>query len=273
MPPESNGPKRAALLPPLLFIISAAAAALALRLTWFEPVAGMVCLAIIALALAGRWWSRRRARRLLHSGDVESVLRRWSTSFDRVPHPETMGPLMTATAFAAYGWVERAREMLRTAERGPAWEAAIEHRLFLDSLLLTFEGDSDAALRQAVALQQLPLPNAAPLLIERVRVLRHAVAALARAFSHRSREGDGRALIEASDASPLVFWAMRYGAAILAVDAGQCDQALALLEDAPAWPAESCFHGFHAEIQNEVSRRREQTSATPLRSSTPPPVA
>jgi hypothetical protein len=255
MPPEPTGPRRVAPLRLLLFIVSAAAAALVLRLTWFEPLAGVACLAIIALLVGGRWWTRRRARRVLQSGDVESVLRRWATSFDRVPHPETMGPLMTATAFAAYGWVERAREVLAAAERGPAWEAAIEHRLFLDSLLLTFEGDSDAALRTAATLQQLPLPAAAASLNERVVVLRDAVAALARAFSHRSREGDRGLLIEASDASPLVHWAMRYGAAILAIDAGQCDQALALLEDAPAWPAESCFHGFHAEIRDEVIRR------------------
>jgi hypothetical protein len=282
MAPRSNGPNRVALRPRLLFVLSAAGAAVALQVAWYEPLAGIACLAIIAVLVGGRWLSRRRARRLLQSGDVESVLRRWSDSFSQIPYPETMGPLMTATAFVAYGWVLRAREVLRTAERGPAWEAAIEHRLFLDSLLLTFEGDTDEALRTALALQQLPLPDATPLLIERLHVLRNAVAALARAFSHRSRDGDRTLLIEASDTSPLVHWAMRYGAAIVAVDDGQLAQARALLEDAPEWPVESCFHGFHAEIGAELGRlelgrlelsRHEQDSATPPRPSSPPPVA
>jgi hypothetical protein len=202
-----------------------------------------------------RWLARRRARRLLRSGDVESILARWASSFDRVPHPETMGPLMTATAFAAYGWIERAREALRGAARGPAWDAALEHRLFLDSLLYTFEGDSDRARATAAELESLPLPSAAPFLVRRVRVLRGAVAALARAFAHTSRDGDRKLLIEASDASPLVHWAMRYGAAIMAIDHDDLTAARALLQGAPEWPAESCFSMFHREISAEVTRR------------------
>jgi hypothetical protein len=240
---------------------SAALAALALRLTWEEPIAGAVGLSLLLAVVAARWVARRRTARLLRSGDVEGVLARWSSTASRVPHPETMGPLMTATAFAAYGWVARAREVLRTAERGPAWEASLEHRLFLDSLLLTFEGDSEAALECAAELDKLPLPPASSSLVGRVQMLRGAVAALARAFSHTPRDGDRGLLIEASQVSPLVHWAMRYGAAIVCIDAGDLGSARSLLSGAPDWPQESCFSGFHQEIAGEVSRREEPASS------------
>jgi hypothetical protein len=242
-------------LPRVLFVLSAALAALMLRLAWLAPFAGVAALAAIALILGLRWLSRRRARRLLRSGDVQSILERWSASLARVPHASTMGPLMTATAFAAHGWTERAREALRAAERGPAWDAALEHRLFVDALLLTFEGDGDEALQKTSALQRLPLPSATPLLVERIRMLRAAVAALARAFSHQAQDGDRWLMIEASNHSPLVHWAMRYGAAILAIDSGDLPMASALLVGAPAWPRESRFSAFHQEIAAEVERR------------------
>jgi hypothetical protein len=243
-----------------MFVGSAAVAAFALKLAWREPIAGAVGLAIAAGVLLVRWISRRRAQRLFMSGDVSSVLNRWSSALERIPHAETMGPLMTATAFAAYGWVERARAVLQSAERGPAWDAALEHRLFLDALLATFEGDSETALDRADRLARLPMPSAAPALLERIKVLRSAVAALARAFAHDAREGDRKLLIDASAASPLVHWAMRYGAAILAVDADDLAQATTLISGAPEWPSESCFSRFHREILDEVARRQAKTA-------------
>ncbi len=167
-----------------------------------------------------------------------------------------MAPLMTATAFAAYGWTERARQALREAERGPAWEAALEHRLFLDALLSTFEGDLDTAVEHAERLQRLPIPTVSPSLVERIRVLRGAVLALARAFAHQSLEGDRKLLLDASVASPLVHWAMRYAAAIVAMDSGETTEAAELIERAPDWPTESCFARFHREIGDEIARRR-----------------
>lgn len=267
-----SGPKMlgmTALIPPawtarFLFVVSAAGAALALRVSWDYPLAGVAILCVIGATVAWRLRARWRVRRIFRSGDVEGVLTWWRDSLRRIPHPETMGPLMTATAFAAYGWLEKAREALRHAERGPAWDAAIEHRLFLDTLLLTFEGDGDAAIQRANALESLPLPPAQPGLVERVQVLRGAVGALARAFAHQRREGDAQLLMNAGDSSPLVHWAMRYAAAIIAVDEGQLIEARGLLEDAPEWPAESCFRRFHAEIDAEVTRLETgETSATP----------
>ncbi len=249
------------LFPKVAFVISAAVAALVLRLSWEEPLAGVVALAAVGVLVATRYVARRRTRRLLHSGDVETILSRWAPSMQNLPHAGTMGPLMAATAFAAYGWVDRAREALARAERGPAWEAALEHRLFVDTLLCTFEGDNDEALARAEALANLPLPEAGPMLVDRVRTLRGAVGALVRAFSHQSRTGDRRLLLEASNSSPLVHWAMRYAAAISSVDAGEPGMALALLQGAPEWPHESRFNRFHHEIAEEVSRRATEGSA------------
>jgi hypothetical protein len=168
-----------------------------------------------------------------------------------------MAPLMAATAFAAYGWTTRAREVLKSAERGPAWEAALEHRLFLDALLLTFEGESDEAQRRASALTQLPMPTAVPFMVERIQVLRGAAGALARAFSHQSESGDLELLTDAGRHSPLVHWAMRYGAAVLSIDAGDLGRARACIAGAPEWPGESCFGSFHRQIEDEVRRRTE----------------
>jgi hypothetical protein len=238
-----------------LFVLSAAFAAASLRFAWHEPLVAAALLGG-ALTFAGsRWFSRRRLRRMLHSGDVHSVLERWSPSLSRIPHPATMAPLMTATAFAAYGWVDEARAAMAAAERGPAWDAALEHRLFLDALLLTFEGDREGALTQATRLARLPLPAAAPAMRARVHMLRSAVAALTRAFAHRTVAGDREVLEQAGESSPLVYWAMRYAAAVVAIDEGDGRKARALVEKAPAWPGESTFRAFHDEIVAQVVDR------------------
>src|SRR6185369_7503501 len=87
---------------------------------------------------------------------------------------------------------------------------------------------------------------------DRVIGFRTAVAALARAFAHRSHTGDGELLERTSEASPLVFWAMRYAAAVVAIDHGERDRARRLVESAPAWPTESTFRAFHDEILREA---------------------
>ena len=63
-----------------------------------------------------------------------------------------MAPLMTATAFTACGWVAKARGALALAERGPAWEAALEHRLFLEMERRAAEKETLAALGSAASL-------------------------------------------------------------------------------------------------------------------------
>jgi hypothetical protein len=103
--------------------------------------------------------------------------------------------------------------------------------------------------------------------------LRGAVAALARAFSHQSASGDRQLLIAASDQSPLVHWAMRYGAAISSIDAGDLSGARVLIGGAPSWPSESCFALFHQEIAGEVTRRHAPEAAPPGEDVHPPSEA
>jgi hypothetical protein len=196
--------------------------------------------------------ARRRIRRVLESGDVHGVLRAWQPTMDRVPHPETMAPLMIATAYASHGWLEAARTALAHAVKGPAWEAAREQRLFIEALICTFEGEQQAAMAKARELELLPLPSSRPLLRRRVAQLRQGVAALVRAFGHQSDAGDFKRLARAASASPLVTWAMRYGEAIVAIDHGNPALAKSLLRTAPAWPAQSAFASFHAELMGKL---------------------
>lgn len=244
----------------IAFIVTAALAAAAVRFSLHEPLIAAAVLALALIAGFSRWLSRRRLHRVLRSGNVIAVLQSWSATLERMPYPATMAPLMTATAFAAHGWVESARAALATAERGPAWEAALEHRLFLDTILLTLEGDRDAALEQSRRLARMPLPGKDNALRDRLLAIRVAVGAFARAFAHQSEPGDGAVLERASERSPLVFWAMRYAAAIVAIDCGNAAKVPSLLEGAPRWPEESIFRAFHSEIEDQA---RGTSSASP----------
>jgi hypothetical protein len=210
------------------------------------PAAAVVIVTLLPAALA-----RRRIRRVLESGDVHGVLRAWQPTMDRVPHPETMAPLMIATAYASHGWLEAARTALAHAVKGPAWEAAREQRLFIETLLCTFEGEQQAAMAKARELVELPLPSR-PFLRRRVTQLRQGMAALVRAFGHQSDGADVERLERAATASPLVHWAMRYGEAIVAIDQGHPELAKSLLARAPTWPEQSAFASFHAELMGKL---------------------
>jgi hypothetical protein len=228
------------------FVLSAACAAAAIALVLRDPWMAAVLGALVLTLFLPRYLARRRVRQVLRSGDVQSVLGAWSGNLARLPYPETMGPLITAAAFASCGWVEQARTSLARAVKGPAWEAALEHRLFVETLLDAFEGHREAALSKAARLASLPLPFA--LTSGSVRVLRDGLAAFARAFAHVSRSGDLDLLEQASEKSPLVHWAMRYAAAVAAIDAGDAEHAKKLLAKAPPWPEGSAFYDFHCEL-------------------------
>src|SRR5271165_5076074 len=162
------------------------------------PLAGFAVLLLVP-ALIGRW----RMRRLLRSGDVERVIGTWAGSIDRIAHRETMAPLLQATAYAAYGWVEAARRSLDRAIKGPAWDAALEQRLFVETLLDTFEGQRELAIEKAEALGNLPTFGVGPLMRRRVKRLRRGVLAFARAFAHRAVAIDSKWLRSAARSSPL----------------------------------------------------------------------
>jgi len=207
------------------------------------------CAVIVAMLVVPPYLARRRMRRLLLSGDVKRVLGTWQAAIERVMFPETMAPLMAATAYAAYGWVDAARTALDRAVKGPAWDAAVEQRLFIEALLDTFQGDRVRGLMKAEELERMPLPAAGPLARMRVARLRRGVAALARAFAHRSDRADIKKLMSAASSTPLMHWAMRYGAAVVAIDRGKMIEARELLDGAPTWPEESAFHVFDAELR------------------------
>jgi hypothetical protein len=208
-----------------------------------------IVLVFVAIAFAvPTWLARRRMRRIMIEGDVGRVLSAFERSLDAAPHPETTAPLMNATAYAAYGFIDEARRAMGRAARGPAWEAALEQRLFVEALLDVYEGERQRAIAKAEALQQLPLPTASFWMRRKVSVLRRGVLALARAFAHSSRPDDVSVLEHAAQSSPLVYWAMRYARAIVLVDRGRREDARAAIADAPDWPQASAFRTFHDEL-------------------------
>jgi hypothetical protein len=212
----------------------------------------VVLVAIVAILVAvPAWVARRRMHRLLLSGDVGRILGTWRGSLEE-GQGELMTPLVTATAYAAYGFIEPARAALARAARGPTWDAAAPQRLFVEALLDVYEGDREQAIQKAETLERLPLPNVGFWMKRKIALLRRGVAALARAFAHASRATDEAVLARASRSSPLVHWAMRYARAIALVDAGRKDEARMLLAGAPSWPAESAFRLFHDELAAQI---------------------
>jgi hypothetical protein len=234
------------------FVLSAAGVAFGIHSAANRPLAAaLVVTVVLATAIPG-YLARRRVREVLRSGDVHSVLTAWSGNLARLPYRETMEPLVTAAAFASCGWVDEARTALGRSARGPAWDAALEHRLFVETMLDAFEGDRAGALAKAARLASLPMPLAAPFLLGRVRVLREALAAFARAFAHEGTERDVALLERASKKSPLVHWAMLYAAAVVSIDLGNLCHARKLLVTAPPWPEGSAFCAFHDELMDLV---------------------
>jgi hypothetical protein len=182
--PTPQRPSRAFVFLPIA--VAALSAVLAAQMIARDPRFAVPLLGFAVLLFAPTLLGRWRMKRLLLSGDVERVIGSWQGSIERVTHHETMGPLLQATAYASYGWVEAARRALDRAVKGPAWDAALEQRLFVEALLDAFEGERDAAMHKAEVLQVLPMPSGGPLARRRVAVLRRGLAALARAFAHAS---------------------------------------------------------------------------------------
>ncbi len=245
-PPTPRHPNRALVVLPLA--IAVLSALLAAQMIGRDPRSAVPLVAFASLLLAPAVVGRWRMRKLLRSGDVERVIGTWEGTLVRSAHAETVAPLLRATAYASYGWIEAARRALSRSVKGPAWDAAIEQRLFVETLLDTFEGEREAAMRKAEAIQALPMPSGGLLARRRIALLRRGLAALARAFAHASREGDAELLGRAGGASPLVHWAMRYAEAVVMVDRGRVREARALLAGAPQWPTDSAFHAYHREL-------------------------
>jgi hypothetical protein len=245
-------PLRQRVLSWLPFVASAAFAAFSVQVALNAPLAAAGLAALALLVFLPQLINRRRVRKLLLSGDVEAVLALWRVVLENVPHRETMAPLFTATALAANGMTERARAELARAVKGDAWDAAIEHRLFVETLLDAFEGQRLDAVAKAEKLSLLPLPPVGPFVRDRVAGMRAAAGALARAFAHSPKQGDLGVLESAARRNPIVHWAMRYAAAVACIDRGDHRAARRFLTGAPLWPEDSAFRDFHAELAERV---------------------
>jgi hypothetical protein len=240
--------RRARIRTALWLISSASIVAFAVHIGLKSPPLGLLLLALFAITQLPGAFRQLRLRRLLRSGDLGAVLEAYHPAMARLPHPETLGPLMVAAALASHGMVDRARRALDRAARGAAWEAALEHRWFVETLMEAFDGDRSLALHRAESLERLPLPVANASLQKRIVALRAALTALARAFARCSRGDDAELLMAAADNSPLVHWAMRYGAIVALLERGDRNRAQELLSGAPEWPVESAFRAFQEEL-------------------------
>ncbi len=109
------------------FAVAALSAALAAQMVGRDPRSVVLLVGFGVILVVPSLIGRLRMRRLLMSGDVERVIGTWAASIRRVRHPETMTPLLHATAYAAYGWNVAARRALDRAAKGPAWDAAISN--------------------------------------------------------------------------------------------------------------------------------------------------
>lgn len=230
------------------FVASAALAAIAIDVAFKTPAVGLLLLAVLGALYVPRWLARQRRWKLLTSGDLQAVLAAWQAAYERAPHAATTVPLITATAFAVHGQTERARKLLQRPPKGAAWDAAIEHRLLLETLLEAFDGDRAHAIDVANNLVRLPLPPVGPFGQGHVRLLRDAIHALALAFAHEARLKHVRLMLRAARRNPLVYWPLCYAAAVVCLDHGDTARARSLLVGAPDWPSESVFQAFHGEL-------------------------
>lgn len=238
----------------LPFMLSALWAAVVIRLIardprYAFPIAAVALIWIVPLAVV-----RFRQKRMLLRGNVPEVLETWAPVLARTPYPETIQPLLVATAYAANGWVDQAREATRRAHKGDAWVAAEEQRRIIETLLESFDGDRERAIRLAAACAEVPLPPVGIFLRRRIAALRAGLGALARAFNRTALAGDRRLLSAAAKSSPLFHWAFSYAAAVVAVDEGDAHTARKAIRGAPNWPSTSVFHDFHQELELQISR-------------------
>jgi hypothetical protein len=243
-------------------VASAALGALALVFAGQHPLLSLALLALSALAVLPPLVARARFRRILLSGDVERVVAIWRRSVRGATYADAVEPLMAAIAFAAYGWVDEARANLMRARLRPESQVAEEHCLFVEALVEAFDGDRADAMQKANALTLLPIPNVGARLQRRVLLLRASLAALTRAFAHAAQSGDQELLERAARSSPLVSWAMRYAAAVIAIDHHEPIRAQTLIANAPLWPEQSAFQAFHRELQQRLEPPPSATSAS-----------
>src|SRR5690606_34775811 len=171
-------------------------------------------------------------------------------------HPSPRGlaaeRLLRATALASYGWTVRARQLLEIQRETHPSSPGLEHRVFLEVLLSSLEGNHERSLAMAMALASLPLPQDRATQ-QRARTHRQGALAMARAFAHCSRPGDRELLRRSSRQNPLLIWPMRYAEAQLSLQEGNNKQARRLLRQAPPWPPQSAFRQLTQSLRQTLN--------------------
>jgi hypothetical protein len=205
-------------------------------------VAGLSSLVLVSYFRA--WRVHQRLHQSMQEARVDDVLE--SLRAQTLGQDEGVYQLLSATALAAFGYVEKARHGLAQLERSPVVRTALEQRLIAEVLLDVFEGARDDALRKVTLLELLPAPRG--MIDKKVAILRQGMASFVRAFSHAALPGDDARLRGAAREIPLVSWAMRYARAIVAIDSGRASEVAGLLAGAPAWPQGSAYHEYHTEL-------------------------
>ena len=235
----------------LLLVASAALVAGFIHLALQTPALFGIVLALWTIRAAYRYTARRKLQAIVDSGDVARLLEVWESVPVAGPQGRAVERLLRATALASYGWTTRARQLLELGGENLLSDT-MEHRVFLEVLLTSLEGDHSRALQLASALEALPLPRRQRL---RVRTLtqRAGASALARAFAKCGTVGDRHRLRRASRQNPLLVWPMRYAEAQLSLQRGDLARARALLAKAPPWPEQSVFRKLTEALRERTA--------------------
>ncbi len=209
-------------------------------------IAGISAMVLVAYFRA--WRAQEKLRKWMREARIDNVLE--SLRAQTSGQDEGVYHLLSATALAAFGYVDKARHALLQLERSPVVRSALEQRLIAEVLLDVFEGSRENAQRKVSLLEALPVPQG--MIDKKVALLRQGIASFVRAFSHLAEPGDDARLRGAETAIPLISWAMRYARAIVAIDTGRAADVKGLLEGAPVWPPGSAYHEYHTELLSRV---------------------
>src|SRR5207248_11315565 len=97
------------------FVLSALWTAIIVRLLLRDIRYVLPLIALALLWAVPLYFVHQRQRAALMRGNVPDVLEAWTPMLERTPYPETMQPILMATAYAANGWTEAAREAMAHA--------------------------------------------------------------------------------------------------------------------------------------------------------------
>ncbi len=199
-------------------------------------------LILLGLALARAFYQVQKRRKYYFSGRRAWVL---EAAAIEVSEGHTT-PAFSALALAALGDVRGVSRSLLARSNDFDEE---NEELFLCSRILgeAFEGEVEKSYSTCGELMCLSL-NAAPDRLERRRVRRQGVIAIAKSVAGEGETADLEVLAQTPTLEPVLYWACRYGVALALYNNGSLAQAQLLVQGAPHWPSESIFQRLQCEI-------------------------